>query len=229
MAWSTSAHEGVPTTLARLRTSVGRSVPASKDTLCACSRYFEALFFGPLSNPCQGDFHLRRVSATSLQASALNCSTGRVGIAVDDVEDLTIAAEQLPVDGLHDECCAFISRNMDVDNSIMVPEGAGFHHLESVHKPDVRFLLAYSDDCDFPRLNPRNLADLLGSDDLKVRRQEVEWEAAILWVKERRQCLVTSLARMQASLMKSGYLKPVVLRKAFVYMHGSSKTIVQHC
>lgn len=149
MASSTSAREGVPTSVAALRTSGGGGVPASKDRLSACSQYFKALFFGPLSNPRRGNVHVLRVNTESRQDTAPNCSTVHA-IMAEDVQDLTIAAEQFLADSLCDSCYTPTSRNMDVDNSIMVPQGVSFYHLESVHKPDVRFSLAYSDNCDFP-------------------------------------------------------------------------------
>lgn len=115
----------------------------------------------------------------------------------------------------------------------MVPKRASFYHLESVNKPDDRFLLAYSDNCDFPRLRLRSLAGQLRSGDVKIRREEVVCKVAMLLIKastaERRQCLVTLLPDVQVGLWKNSYLRPAVLRKAFVYRHMYSKTIVQHC
>lgn len=79
-----------------------------------------------------------------------------------------------------------------------------------------------------------NLAHLLLSDEVKVRRDIVVSEAAKLLVKAnpskgRRQCLGTSLARMQVSLKKSVNLRPVILRSPFVYRSMSRKTTVQCC
>ncbi|XP_077558100.1 kelch-like protein 10 [Haemaphysalis longicornis] len=217
--------EDSPTTLATLRTIDGGAVTVPKERLSACSRYFQALFFGPLSKPCQGDYEIPGVSMASLQAIVTFCTTGLVEITVANVQDLTVAADQLLVNGLREQCCAFVSSNMDVDNAVMVLEFAKFYHLTGLFESAFRFLLdniefAYSADPDFRKLSLAHLEDLLGSDELKVCREEVVWKVAMLWVranyKERRRCLATLLPLVRFGLMSSRYLRKVVMRKAFI-------------
>ncbi|XP_077548303.1 kelch-like protein 10 [Haemaphysalis longicornis] len=177
----------IPTSLAALQASDGGSFAASKDSLGACSRYFDVLCNGPMSKPGRGYFDIPGVSTESLQAIVTYCS-GHALITVHNVQDLTVAAEQFMVDSLRDECCAFISHNIDVDNCVMGLELAKFYYLDSLKKSALRFLLdntelVYKDNCDFPRLSLTDLADLLRSDELKVRREESVWEAPVLWIK----------------------------------------------
>ncbi|XP_077540907.1 kelch-like protein 10 [Haemaphysalis longicornis] len=227
-----------PTSLAALRTSDGVSIAVFKDKLSECSRYFDALFNGPLSEACQGDFAIPGVSRANLQAIATYANTGEVAITVDNVEELAIAADQLLVDGLLSECCTFMSHHVDAENCVMVLETASLFHWTSLHKPVFRFLLdnfelVYAEDHDFSRLSPENFESLLASDELKVRREEVVWEATVSWIKadpaERGQCLDKFLPHIRFCLMKNRYLKKVVMRDAFVYKNPFCKTMVKRC
>ncbi|XP_077528164.1 kelch-like protein 10 [Haemaphysalis longicornis] len=219
--------EGAPTTLATLRTRDGGSVPASQDGFSACSRYFEALFYDPLSNPCQGDYEIRGVSTTSLQAIVAFCTTGLVEITVDNVQEFTAAAGQLLVD---------ISRNMGVDNNTAVLEFAKFYHLTIFFKRSFSFLLeniefANSVDPEFSQPSLEHLEDRLDSDELKVRREKVAWKVAMLWVeanyRERRRRLGTLLPLVRFGLMSRRYLREVVMRNAFI--DGDTSFKVERC
>lgn len=227
-----------PTSIATLRTHDGGSIEVFKDTLGACSEYFSALFYSPLSKACRRDFLIPGVSRVNLQAIATYALTGDVAITVDNVEELTIAADQLMVDGLLDECCAFMSRNLDVENSVMVLEMASTFNLKSLYKPALSFLLGnfelvYSESRDFSQLSLKNLVNVLASNELKVQQEEVVWEATVVWIKanptERGKCLGKLLPHIRFCLMKSSYLRNVVMRNAFVYKNPFYKMIVKRC
>ncbi|KAL1435969.1 hypothetical protein MTO96_010731 [Rhipicephalus appendiculatus] len=173
-----------------------------------------------------------------LQAIVAYASTGHVAITADNVGPLIVATDQLLVDGLLDECCAFMSRSVDLSNCVRVLEMARFFHLESLHKQALRFLLdnferVYSENCHFHGLSLQNLVDLLASDELKVRREETVWEAIVFWIKadpsERSVCLDKLLPHVRFCLMKGSYLKKVVLRNAFVSKNAFCKTMVKRC
>ncbi|XP_075553729.1 kelch-like protein 10 [Dermacentor variabilis] len=228
----------VLTSLATLRTSDGGRVAVFKGTLSACSEYFESLFNGPLSKASQGDFLIPGVTKEELQAIVAYASTGDVAITADNVAQLTVAADQLLVDGLLSECCAFMSRNVDLDNCVRVLEMARFFHLEPLRKLALRFLLdnferVYSENCDFRSLSLQNLVDLLASDELKVRREETVWEATVFWIKsdpkERYACLDKLLPHIRFCLMKDSYLRKVVMRNPFISKNTFCKTIVKRC
>ncbi|KAL3204483.1 hypothetical protein MRX96_011492 [Rhipicephalus microplus] len=130
--------------------------------------------------------HRGRVKATSSSTGSpgKNCglslrmpALGEGAITADNVERLIVATDQLLVDGLLDECCAFMSRNVDLSNCVRVLEMARFFHLEPLGKQVFRFLLdnferVYSENCHFHDLSLQTLVDLLASDELKVRREE---------------------------------------------------------
>lgn len=226
------------TSLATLRTSDGGSIAVFKDELSACSAYFNSLFNGPLSKASQGDFLIPGVTREELLAIVAYASTGDVAITADNVEHLSVAADQLLVDGLLDECCAFMSRNVELSNCVRVLEMARFFHLESLRQQVLRFLLdnferVYSENCHFHGLSLQNLVDLLASDELKVRREETVWEAVVSWIKadpsERSVCLDKLLPHIRFCLMKDSYLKKVVMRNAFVSKNTPCKAIVKRC
>ncbi|XP_077528159.1 kelch-like protein 10 [Haemaphysalis longicornis] len=227
----------VPATLVTLRTSDGGSVPASKESRSACSLYFDALFNGPMSKPCRGDFQVPEVSMESMQAIVTHCSTGHGVITANNGQDLTVAVKQVLVDSRQGKCRASTLRNLDVDQSSMFLERSGVYYLESFKQSDFRFLLgntelACKDNCGFIRLSLTNLADiLLGSVELNVRQEGGACKAAVLWIranfKERRQCLGTMLPKVRFGLVKRRYLKKVVMRSPSV--NPPHKTIVQGC
>ncbi|KAK8789199.1 hypothetical protein V5799_021028 [Amblyomma americanum] len=230
--------DAAPTPVAILRTSDGGCFAVFKKNLSACSEYFDALFNGPLSEANRGDFLIPGVSKEALQAVVTYASVGDAAISVDNVEDLTITADQLLVDGLLSECCAFMSRNVDVENCIMVLEMALFFCLEPLHKQALRFVLdnferVYAGSGDFRMLSLQNLESLLASDGLKVRREEVVWEATVFWIKaspkERRMCLSKLLPHIRLCLMKESYLRKVVMRNPLVSKNLLCKTIVKRC
>ncbi|KAH9381157.1 hypothetical protein HPB48_020814 [Haemaphysalis longicornis] len=230
--------DDIPISTATLRTDDGGSIEVFKDLLGACSQYFNTLFNGPLTNASRCDFLIPGVSGESLQAIVTYALTGDAEITVDNVEELTIAADQLMVDGLLDDCSAFMSRNLDVDNSVMVLEMATAFYLKSLHKPALRFLLnnfeqIYSEDRDFSRLSLKNLADVLASNELKVQQEELVWEATVFWIKanpaERGKHLGKLLPHIRFYLMKSSYLRKAVMRHALVYKNPLYKTIIKRC
>lgn len=226
------------TSLATLRTSDGGSIAVFKDELSACSAYFNSLFNGPLSRASQGDFLIHGVTREELRTIVAYASTGEGAITADNVERLIVATDQLLVDGLLDECCAFMSRNVDLSNCVRVLEMARFFHLEQLGKQVLRFLLdnferVYSENCHFHDLSLQTLVDLLASDELKVRREETVWEAIVFWIKadpsERSVCLDKLLPHVRFCLMKGSYLKKVVMRNALVSKNTLCKTMVKRC
>lgn len=230
--------DAVPTSVAILRTYDGGCSAVFKKNLSTCSEYFDALFNGPLSEASRGDFLIPGVSKEALQDIVTYASVGDVAITTDNVEDLTVAADQLLVDGLLSECCAFMSRNVDLENCVMVLEMSLFFYLEPLRKQAFRFVLdnferVYTDNDDFYRLSFENLESLLASDELKVRREEVVWEAAVFWIKaspdERRSCLGKLLPHIRLCLMEGNYLKKVVMRNPLVSKNLLCKTIVKRC
>ncbi|KAH9365325.1 hypothetical protein HPB48_007591 [Haemaphysalis longicornis] len=121
-----------PATLATVRTSDGVSIPGSKCMLTLCRRFFVALIKSYMSKPRRGHFHIPGVSIVSLQAIVTSAGP----------QDPTIARPHHrggAATSLRDEYCAFISRNMDADNSVMVPETASFYNLENTKKSSFRF------------------------------------------------------------------------------------------
>ncbi|KAH9365324.1 hypothetical protein HPB48_007590 [Haemaphysalis longicornis] len=209
----------------------GGSVLASKVRLTTCGRYFDGPISGPMSKPRGGDFPIPGVSMESLQAIVTYCSTAHA----DKFQYLPIGAEYLLADNLRDACCAFISRNVDVDNSIVVLEVVASHHCQSPYNSADRFLLGnieliYEDNRDFPKLSLTDLVDiLLGSVEPKVRREELVWEAAVLWIKAiyKARRLPQHVADTHKGLVKGSDFRKVDMPNAAVNM--SQKTIVWGC
>ncbi|CAN7989022.1 unnamed protein product [Ixodes hexagonus] len=228
--------EDPATSLATLRTSDGGSVTVFKDSLSACSHYFDALFNGPLSVAQRGEFLIPGVTKTDLALIARYAHRGATSIDEDNVDSLIAASDQLLVDGLLQECCKFVSEHLEANNCVSVLEMTRFYGLAELYEQAHRFLLdnferVYSASLDFNRLSFASLASLLCCDELKVRKEELVWEASVSWIKtdftERRHHLIDLLPHIRFCLMKKSYVKTAVLRNSLVSKDALCKNIVK--
>lgn len=211
--------------LATLRSPDGGSIAVFKDTLSASSNYFDALFNGSLAVAHQEVFFIPGVTKEDLASIASYASTSDCNIGMNNVQSLIIAADQLLVDGLLDMCCKFVARNLQIENCIMVLEMAQFFNLGELYRQSHRFLLdnfeqVYSECRDFNHLSLSNLVSVLVCDELKVRKEEEVWEAAVSWIKadlkERKECLIKLLPHIRFCIMKKNYVKHVVLKNTLI-------------
>ncbi|XP_029845029.2 kelch-like protein 10 [Ixodes scapularis] len=228
--------EDAATSLATLRASDGGSVTVFKDSLSACSHYFDALFNGPLSMARQGEFLIPGVTRADLASIARYAHTRVADIDADNVESLIVASDQLLVDGLLRECCKFVGDHLDAPNCVSVLEMTRFFGLEELYNQAHRFLLdnferVHAAGLDFHRLSIASMVSLLCCDELKVSKEELVWEASVSWIEadvtERKQYLVDLLPHIRFCLMKKSYVKRKVLRNPLVTKDALCKSIVQ--
>ncbi|KAM3934889.1 kelch-like protein 35 [Leptodactylus fuscus] len=138
---------------------------------------------------------------------------GRISIQVDNVEDIFKVSDQLQLDSLREECVTFLGGQLDPSNCVNIMKFADMFSVLSLSENSKKLMLEsfeeISEHGEFLELSKEELVKYLSDDDLKVRKEEVVFEAVMRWVKanegQRRGALKDLLEHVRLPLVDPTY------------------------
>lgn len=166
----------------------GREVHTHRAILSSCSAYFLAMFTNDMRESEQDVIEMKDMNPDILSALIEFAYTGEIAITVENVQEVLSAASLLQIKQVQDICCSFLKQQLDANNCLGIKsfaEANGCQQLSDIidnfarqNFPDV------AGGGEFLNSSWENIAKLISSINLNVKREEDVYIAILEWVKE---------------------------------------------
>ncbi|XP_030275694.1 kelch-like protein 10 [Sparus aurata] len=194
-----------------------------KIILCDCSLYFRALFIR-WSAADKKVFNIEGLSPDMMQAIIEFAYTGSLSVTVDNVQELLLAADQFNVMKIVRACCDYLEERLCPENCIGIWKFTNILPCFELQSKTFLFILDHFEEVvsteEFEFLNVQELADILGRDDLNVKKENTVCEAIFQWItnrpEERKEHLLVLLSKVRLALMSQDQLGITVLSNELV-------------
>uniref|UniRef100_A0A3Q4GF60 Intracisternal A particle-promoted polypeptide n=1 Tax=Neolamprologus brichardi TaxID=32507 RepID=A0A3Q4GF60_NEOBR len=157
----------------------GRVFKVHRLVLAASSPYFSALFAGGMREADKEEVQILGVDTDVFEILLEFIYTGVIGVTVENVQELMVAADMLQLNEVVSICGEFLKGHMDPSNCVGI-----FQFLEQiVHTKDqvcVLFSVCVTDE--FRGLSKEQLVRLLKSEELRIEDEYQVFTAAMEWV-----------------------------------------------
>ncbi|XP_038159490.1 kelch-like protein 10 [Cyprinodon tularosa] len=202
----------------------GAEFSVHKLVLCKCSPYFRALF-SRWSTPACATFDIPGVTPYQMCFIIDFAYTGYVPLTNENAEELFIMADHFGISGLLQACSDFLEKHLSPLNCIQIWKLTyTFYHPELRDKAFLYLLRHFEEvvsTCgDFLLLSAQSLAEIVGSYQLIVKREEIVYEAILKWMnyapEERKEHSSLLFPKVRLAWMSPKYLRENVNEREFV-------------
>ncbi|XP_076094839.1 kelch-like protein 10 [Mytilus galloprovincialis] len=209
--------------------------PIHRAIMSACSPYFRALFTDSLFHTDRREVVIPGVSAEIMEMIIDYAYTRDVNITADNVEQILPAADQFHVAGLIKACCDFLYNEISPENCIGIRKFARFYFCHNLEKSAFNYIMnkfgeVYSKSNEFLQLDIEEVCDLLSSDQLNVKNEEIVFDAVLRWIDyepEYRKVHIARLLRtIRLGLLTTQYFVEKVKSHPYVKESDQCKPIV---
>ncbi|KAM9317859.1 kelch-like protein 10 [Pholidichthys leucotaenia] len=195
-----------------------------KIILVNLSPYFRALFLYSASSE-QKVFNITGISAPIMELILEYAYTGRVSVTVENIHELLLTANQLEVMDIVQICWNFIENELAPKNCIGIWQFTNVASCPEMRYKACRYITDHFVDVvsseEFLQLSVEELEDILGRDELCVKRENSVYEAAIKWMlhmpEKREKHAVRLLSKVRLGLMMESYIRLNVLSQNLVH------------
>ncbi|XP_014664890.1 PREDICTED: kelch-like protein 10 [Priapulus caudatus] len=206
--------------------------------MSACSPYFRALFTNSMNdddNRTQRDYVIPGVDAEMLAIIIEFAYTRICCITESTVQRLLAAADQLNIMGVVRECCDFINDRIDATNCFSIRSFARAYFCKGLERRAHSYIMK-----NFPEIAERNdeylelstdeLHELIDSDELNVRNEEICFLAIVRWIdhdaEARKQYIAKLLGTVRLGLLDANYFVEKVKCHPYVKDNEDCRTLV---
>eukprot|EP00731_Ephydatia_muelleri_P007709 Em0004g47a len=175
---------------------------AHKVVLAACSPYFNAMFADHHAESRQRKVTLNGIDWPTLDLLLRFMYTASVDISEANVQNLLSGANLLQLLPVVEACCQFLSARLDPENCLGIALFAEAHGCTGLRDTSWRYAVDRFREValteEFLTIPTSCLADLLKSEDLRVRSEEEVLDSVLNWVMhdfENREHCISSLLR----------------------------------
>ncbi|XP_029997656.1 kelch-like protein diablo [Sphaeramia orbicularis] len=195
----------------------GQEFPCHRIVLASFSSYFQAMFSTDLIESKQERVAINGVEPQMIGMLVSYAYTSEVYISKANVQALLAAANLLDVMAVREACCRFMERQMDEMNCVGIHCFAEAHSCKVLEKRSMDYILEHFSSVyqqeEFLSLCVDKLTEILGSDHLNVPKEEMVFEAAVLWLNKcpsRKQSFEKVLEHIRLPLISPYYLHDVI-------------------
>ncbi|KAM9314872.1 kelch-like protein 10 [Pholidichthys leucotaenia] len=193
-----------------------------KIILVNLSPYFRALLLCASSE--QKVFNIPGISAPIMELILEYAYTGLVSVTVENIQELLLTADQLEVMDIVQICWNFIENELSPKNCIGIWQFTDVVSCPEMRYKACRYITDHFVDVvsseEFLQLSVEELEDILGRDELCVKRESSVYEAAIKWMvympEKREGYAVRLLSKVRLELMTESYIRLNVLSQDLV-------------
>ncbi|XP_047439537.1 kelch-like protein 10 [Mugil cephalus] len=198
---------------------------AHKVILCSCSLYFRTLFTGMWATPEKVEFTIPGVSPQMMQHIINYAYTHSVPITEDNVVDILAAADQFIVPGMVQACSFFLEDQLCMRNCMGIWKMVDFYHCPEFRHRVFLYILYHFERIvgvsqEFLDLSEEQLAAVLESDYLNVKRENAAFEAILRWInhlpEQRHRCISALLPKVRLGLLSADYLQHNVMNNTMI-------------
>ncbi|XP_025096132.1 kelch-like protein 10 [Pomacea canaliculata] len=209
--------------------------PIHRNIMSACSPYFRALFTNTSFETNQREVTVTGVTPQIMMLIIDYAYTRSTKVTVDNVEQLLPAADQFHVIGLVKACCDFLQRELTPANCIGIRRFAQTFFCHGLERAAMRFLLqnfqtVHTTSNEFLQLDIEEVSEVLESDQLNVRNEELVFDAVCRWIdfdRERRKGHIARLLKtIRLGLLTTQFFVEKVKSHPYVRESEPAKPIV---
>jgi kelch-like protein 20 len=191
---------------------------AHRAVLASSSPYFFAMFCRDMKETGNPSVTIHDVPAHVMEAIINYCYTATIEVNEDNVQELLPAACLFQLTWVRDACCDFLKEQLCPSNCLGVKGFADAHSCTDLCLAASNFAQQHFIDIieceEFLELLPRQLIDLLKSEELNVQNEEKVYESVMKWVKHdpsnRQQYLADLLKHVRLPLVDRNFLVSIV-------------------
>ncbi|XP_076846588.1 kelch-like protein 30 [Brachyhypopomus gauderio] len=168
----------------------GRDFPCHRGVLALCSLYFRSMFSGDFMESIAARVELHDVDPDVLNILLNFAYTGKLTINQGNVEGLICTSSQLQFHTVRAVCSRYLQHQIDASNCLGIQEFGEIHGCPEVVAKAKAFLLenfeAVQQHEEFLLLEKNQLVAYLKDERLQMRDDRAWAEAALVWVRHRR-------------------------------------------
>jgi kelch-like protein 10 len=161
--------------------------PIHRAVLSACSPHFRDLFTHEVHKTEKREVIIPGVSANVMRLIVDYAYTKEAHITAENVEIVLPVADQFHVNGLVKACCDFLISRLSADNCIGIRNFAHAYFCHNLERTAHRFLMqnfqeVATKSSEYLQMNIDELCEILSSDELNVRTEELVFGAILRWI-----------------------------------------------
>ncbi|KAF7666387.1 hypothetical protein LDENG_00107720 [Lucifuga dentata] len=195
----------------------GQEFPCHRIVLASFSSYFQAMFSTDLMESKQERVAINGVEPQMIGMLVSYAYTSEVFISKANVQALLAAANLLDIMAVREACCRFMERHMDEMNCVGIHCFAEAHSCKMLENRSMDYILEhFSSVCqqeEFLSVCVDKLTEIIASDHLSVPKEEMVFEAAMLWLNKcpsRKQSFDKVLEHIRLPLISPYYLHDAI-------------------
>uniref|UniRef100_A0A1I8ERG1 BTB domain-containing protein n=2 Tax=Wuchereria bancrofti TaxID=6293 RepID=A0A1I8ERG1_WUCBA len=209
-------------------------INAHRLLLASCSSYFRAMFTSEMAESRQQEIQMVDIEPRTLQGLINFCYTGEITIADFNVQSILPAACLLQLSEVQEVCCEFLKKQLDATNCLGIRAFADTHACRDLMRIADKFTHYNFQDVakseEFISLPADQLINIISSEELNVRSEEVVFRAAMAWIRHdlpsRRQFLPKVLEHVRLPLCPAKFLVSVVSEDPLIKIDAQCRDLV---
>lgn len=203
--------------------------------MSACSPYFRALFTNDMFGADKREVIIPGVSPEIMKIIIDYAYTREAPIGGENVEKLLPAADQFHVMGLVKACSDYLINQLSPENCVGIRSFSKAYFCHTLERTAHKFLMynfqeVFTSSNEYLQLTIDELEDILSSDDLNVRNEELVFEAALRWIDydpdRRKHNMARLLRTIRLGLLSTQFFVETVKSHTYVKDNENCKPLV---
>lgn len=209
--------------------------PIHRNIMSACSSYFRALFTSQMLTTNQHEISLTQVGADVMSVLIEYAYTRTAKITAMNVEQVLPAADQFHILGVVKACCEFLTKELTPENCIGIRKFAQSYFCSGLEQKAHSYTLdnfhaVFTTSNEFLQLDIDEVVELLQSDNLNVRTEELVFDALCRWIdyspERRRRHIARLLRTIRLGLLTTNFFVEKVKPHEYVKESEQCRPIV---
>ncbi|KAI8516083.1 protein homodimerization [Branchiostoma belcheri] len=194
----------------------GKEINAHRIVIATSSPFFQAMFTSKMSEEKSKKITLQEVEAETIEALVEFAYTACIKVNDKNVQSLLSASNRYQIETIKKLCCNYLKENMTPSNCLGIQQFAEYLNCKELSEEARQYSHEnFTEVCqeeEFSQLELPKLKEILASDQLTVKSENVVYDAAITWLKSksREEHTVEVMSLIRYPLITRSYLSTTV-------------------
>ncbi|XP_066908319.1 kelch-like protein 10 [Halyomorpha halys] len=220
---------------ATLRLEDGGKVSVHRAILSACSPYFRSLFTTTLHSKEKRDIILPGITKDIMHSLLEYVYLRKISITMNNVTRLLSAADYLSILGVLQLCCDYLKSQLNPENCIGILMYSRDHFCTDLEKEAFTYVMrnfvkVSQQSLEILELDVEEIRDIIGSDELNVKSEELVWEFVLRWInydaEKRKKHIVVLMGQIRLGLMDTQFFLEHVKEHPYVVGNEACRPII---
>ncbi|XP_078621996.1 kelch-like protein 7 [Branchiostoma floridae x Branchiostoma japonicum] len=194
----------------------GKEISAHRVVIATSSPFFQAMFTSKMSEEKSKKVTLQEVEAETIEALVEFAYTACIKITDKNVQSLLSASNRYQIETVKNVCCNYLKENMTPSNCLGIQQFADYLNCKDLSEQAKQYshenFTEVIREEEFALLELPVLKEILASNELTVKSENVVYDAAITWLKHkpRTEHTVEIMSLIRFNLITRSYLSTTV-------------------